>query len=218
VILHLSGKRKTQQRESTQVTVNQTTTQSTQRDQENKISDAAKSNINKTAEQASQLADLTRDGANKMAEIRDQATENTKRVVQRSVETISQQAREATDRFTRTLGFSGEDSERLARQSKQNLEAVTRCGTVLTQAFQDASRHWFELSQRQWQRNLDGLNKLTQAKSVQEFSAVQGELVRESLQQMVQDSRAITETSARAIEEASKTFSSVAQQSPTLVR
>jgi len=200
------------------VAVNQTTAQSTQHDQENKISDAAKESINKTAEQGSQFVELTHDGVSKMAEMRDQAAENTKQIVQRSVETISQQAREATDRFTRTLGFSGEDSERLARQSKQNLEAVARCGTVLTQAFQDASRRWFELSQKQWQRNLDGLNKLTQAKSVQEFAAVQSELVRESLQHMVQDSRAITETSSRAVEEASKTFSSVAQQSPTLVR
>ena len=118
----------------------------------------------------------------------------------------------------RRLGFSGEDSERLARQSKQNMEAVTRCGTVLTQAFQDASRSWFGLAQKQFQHNLDGMNKLARAKSVQEFTAIQSDLVREGLQHMVQDSKAITETSARAVEEASKTFSSVAQQSPTLVR
>jgi len=200
------------------VAVNQTTAQSTQRDQENKISDAAKDNINKTAEQGAQFVDLTRDGVNRMAEMRDQAAENTKRIVQRGLETASHQAREAAERFTKTLGFTGEDSERLAHQSKQNLEAVTRCGTVLTQAFQDASRHWFELSQRQWQRNLEGLNKLTRAKSVQEFAALQSELARDGLQHMVQDSRTIAETSLRAVEEASKTFSSVAQQSPTLVR
>ena len=146
-----------------------------------------------------------------MTDLREQATENTKQVVQKSVETASQQAREAADRFTRTLGFSGEDSERLARQSKQNLEAVTRCGTVLTQAFQDASRSWFGLAQRQFQRNLEGMNKLVHAKSVQEFTAIQSELVRDGLQHMVQDSKAITETSTRAVEEASKTFSSVAQ-------
>ena len=138
--------------------------------------------------------------------------------VQKNVEAVSRQAREATDRFTRTLGFTGENSEQLARQSQQNAEAVARCGTVLSQAFQDASRQWFELGQRQWQRNLDGLNKLTQAKSVQEFTAIQSDLIREGLQHMVQDSRTIAETSVRATEEASKTFSSVAQQSPTLVR
>jgi hypothetical protein len=153
-----------------------------------------------------------------MTDLREQATESTKHVVQKSVETAAQQAREAADRFTRTLGFSGEHSERLARQSKQNIEAVTRCGTVLTQAFQDASRSWFGLAQSQWQRNLDGVNKLTRAKSVQEFAAIQSELARESLQHIVQDSRAITETSTRAVEEASKTFSSVGPQSPAVIR
>ncbi|AWN40560.1 phasin family protein [Methylobacterium durans] len=196
---------------------NQNSNQNKQSDQSGKAADTAKATIDRSAEQGKQFADAARDGANKMADLQQQAAENTKRIVQRSVETTSQQAREATERFTKTLGFTGEDSERLARQSKQNMEAVARCGTVLTQAFQDASRHWFELGQRQWQRNLDGVNKLTRAKSVQEFAAIQSELARESLQHIVQDSRSITETSARAVEEASKAFASVAQ-SPTLVR
>ncbi len=131
--------------------------------------------------------------------------------MQNSIETASQHTREAADRFSKTLGFSGQDSERLAQQSKQNIEAVTRCGTVLSQAFQDASRSLFDLGQKQFQRNLDGLNKLTRAKTVQEFATIQSDLMRESLQHMVQDSKAITETSARAVNEASQTFSSVAQ-------
>src|SRR4051794_2288891 len=197
---------------------NQNNNQGKPHEQTNKAADATKASLNKATEQSTQFVDAARDGVNKMVDLREQATENTKQVVQKSVETASQQAREAADRFTKTLGFSGEDSERLARQSKQNMEAVTRCGTVLTQAFQDASRSWFGLAQKQWQRNLDGLNKLTRAKSVQEFTAIQSDLVREGLQHVVQDSKAITETSARAVEEASKTFSAVAQQSPAVSR
>ncbi|WP_336492447.1 phasin family protein [Methylobacterium nigriterrae] len=196
---------------------NQNSNPNKQSEQSDKAADTAKATINKTAEQGKQFAEAARDGMNKMAGLREQAAQNTKQIVQRNVETASHQVREATERFTKTLGFTGEDSERLARQSKQNMEAVARCGTVLTQAFQDASRHWFELGQRQWQRNLDGVNKLTRAKSVQEFAAIQSELARESLQHIVQDSRSITETSARAVEEASKAFASVAQ-TPALVR
>jgi hypothetical protein len=197
---------------------NSTTAPNKQAEQNEQITEAVRASINKTTEQNTQFADAARDGMSKMTDLSQKAAENAKQIVQKNVETASQQAREAADRFTRTLGFTGQDSERLARQSKQNLEAVTRCGTVLTQAFQDTSRNWFELSQKQWQRNLDGLNKLARAKSVQEFVAVQSELVRESLQHIVEDSRAITETSARAVEEASKTFSSMAQQSSTVVR
>jgi len=197
--------------------VNQNATQDIKDERGNNVADAAKANLNKATEQGTRFVDAARDGINKIVDLREQATENTKQVVQKSVETASQQAREAADRFTRTLGFSGQDSERLARQSKQNMEAITRCGTVLTQAFQDASRSWFGLAQKQFQRNLEGLNKLTHAKSVQEFTAIQSDLVRESLQHMVQDSKAITETSTRAVEEASKTFSSVGPQSPAVV-
>src|SRR3954451_10676222 len=197
--------------------VTQNNNQGKQHEQTDKAADAAKTNLNKATEQSTQFVEAAREGVNKMVDLREQATENTKQLVQKSVETASQQAREAADRFTKTLGFSGENSERLARQSKQNMEAVARCGTVLTQAFQDTSRNWFGLAQKQWQRNLDGLNKLTRAKSVQEFTAIQSDLVREGLQHVVQDSKAITETSARAVEEASKTFSSVGAQSPAVV-
>jgi len=205
-------------RQETKMAFNQNNNQGKQHEQADKVADTAKATINKTTEQSTQFVDAAREGVNRMVDLGEQATENTKQVVQRSVETASQQAREATERFTKTLGFSGEDSERLARQSKQNLEAVTRCGTVLTQAFQDTSRNWFGLAQKQWQRNLDGMNKLVRAKSLQEFTAIQSELVREGLQNMVQDSKAITETSTRAVEEASKTFSSVAQQGSTIAR
>src|SRR3954462_5399900 len=197
---------------------NQNNNQSKQHEQADKVADATKANINKTTEQSAQFVDAAREGVNRMVDLREQATESTKQIVQKSVETASQQAREAADRFTKPLGFPGKDSEPLARQSKQNMEAVTRCGTVLTQAFQDTSRSWFGLAQKQWQRNLEGFTKLTHAKSVQEFTAIQSDLVREGLQNVVQDSKAIPETSARAVEEASKTFSSVAQQSPTVVR
>ena len=188
----------------------QNTAQTKQNQQGAKFADAAKANLEKGAEQATQAA---RDGLNTVKDMHAQAAETGKKLLQDGIETASKQAREVSDRLTRTLGFSGQDSERLARQSKQNMEAVTRCGTVLTQALQDASRNWFELAQKQWQRNLDGMNKLTRSTSVQEFATIQSNLVREGLQQLFQDSRAIAETSLRAVEEASKAFPTVPQQS-----
>jgi hypothetical protein len=189
----------------------QNTVHSKQNGQDARNAEAVKANFDSSAKQGKQFADAARDGMTKMAELRENATETTKQVMQQGIETAVQQARESSDRFSKTLGFSGENSEHLARQSKQNMEAVTRCGTVLTQAFQDASRRLFDLGQKQYQRNLDGMTKLTSAKSVQEFATIQGELMRQGLEHMVQDSKVITETSARAVEDASKSFSDVTQ-------
>ncbi|GJD66910.1 phasin family protein [Methylobacterium frigidaeris] len=200
------------------MTINPTASSNKQAEQTEMLTDAIKAAMNKTGEQSAQFADATRNGMSQMADLRDTATDNAKEIIQKNVETASQQAREAADRFTQALGFTGQDSERRARQSKQNIEAVTRCGMVLTQALQDASRGWFELGQKQWRRNLDGVTRLTRATSVQEFAVIQSELAREGLQHMVQDSKAIAEGSLRAVEEASKAFSGVVQPSATLTR
>ena len=193
---------------------NQNNAQGKHSEQGATVADAAKANLNQGAAHVAGATKKTREELDAMTGLQAQATEAGKKILQDGVETASKQMRDASDRLTHTLGFSGQDSERLARESKQNMEAATRCGTVLTQAFQDASRSWFELAQNQWQRNLDGMNKLAGSKSVQEFTSIQSNLVREGLQQMVEDSRGIAETSLRAVEDASKTFGSFAQDGP----
>jgi hypothetical protein len=134
------------------------------------------------------------------------------------VEALSQQAREACDLMNRTLGFSGEEAERLTQQSKQNMEALTRGGMILSQAFQDMSHSWFKLAQNQWERNLDGISRLTRGKSVHDVTTIQGELVREGFQHMLQDTREIAETSLRAVDDAGKTFAAILPNNPTLAR
>src|SRR3954447_3225865 len=189
----------------------QSKTSGDQNERVRNLTDATKKNLNQAAEQGTEIADAVRDGSTRMADLQDRTAESARQVLQRGVETAAQQMQTTTDRLTRTLGFSGEDSERLAQQSRRNMEVVARCGTLLTEAFQDTSRRWFELGQWQWQHNLDGMNRLTHARSLQELTAIQSELAREGLQQVVQDGRTIAETSLRAVDEASKAFARTAQ-------
>ena len=189
----------------------QSKTSGDQNERVRNLTDAAKKNLNQAAEQGTEVVDAVREGSTRMADLQDRTAESARQVLQRGVETAAQQMQTTTDRLTRTLGFSGEDSERLAQQSRRNMQVVARCGTLLTEAFQDTSRRWFELGQWQWQHNLDGMNRLTHARSLQELTAIQSELAREGLQQVVQDGRTIAETSLRAVDEASKAFTRAAQ-------
>ena len=91
------------------------------------------------------------------------------------------------------------------------MEAITKFGSVLSQALQETSRQWYALAQRQWQRNLTGVSQLAHCRSGQDFVAIQSVLVREGLAQMVEDSRSIAETSLRAVNEASKAIAGTAQ-------
>jgi hypothetical protein len=163
-------------------------------------------------EQARKNGDAARAGVERLADFRRQARENAEKAVQSSVEAACQRFQNASDQLARTLGSSGEEGEQLARQSAQNMEAISKYGIVLAQAYQDTSREWYGLAQKQWQRNLEGLSKLANSRSVQEFAAVQSGLVRESLQHMVEDRRLIVEISLKAVDDASTAVAGTVQE------
>src|SRR3954454_23990087 len=162
-------------------------------------------------EQARKNGDAARAGSEMLADFRQRATESAEKAVRSSVEAACQRFQNASDQLARTLGFSGEEGERLARQSGQNVKAITKFGTVLTQACQDTSREWYGLAQKQLQRNLEALSKLAHCRSVQDFAAVQSGLIRESLQHMVEDTGLIAEISLKAVNEARKAVVGTAQ-------
>src|SRR5215213_8815423 len=163
-------------------------------------------------EQAHKTADAARAGVERLVNFRQRATEDAWKSMQDGVDAAAQEVQNASDQFARTLGFSGEEGERLARQSGQNVEAITKFGTVLTQAYQDTSREWYGLAQKQLQRNLEGLGKLAHCRSVQDFAVTQSGLIRENLQHMVEDSRLIVEISLKAVNDASKAVAGTAQE------
>src|SRR4051795_6675952 len=165
----------------------------------------------KRDEQAYKNAEAARARVEMLADFRQRATEDVWKSMESSVDAASQGFRNASDQFARTLGFTGEEGERLARQSGQNVEAITKFGTVLTQAYQDTSREWYGLAQKQLQRNLEGLSKLAHCRSVQDFAAVQSGLIRESLQYLVEDTGSIVEISLKAVNEARKAVAGTAQ-------
>ena len=143
--------------------------------------------------------------ADRMSEMQGEALAKSKHVLQSGVEAATRHSRAASDRMTEALGFAGQGPERLAEQ-QEHLASITQCGAIFTAAIHEASHRWMESSQKQFQRNLDGLNKLARSKSLQEFGATQSELAREGIQEMLNDCRVITETSLKAVEKASKTL------------
>ena len=158
-------------------------------------------------------AEAAQAGVERLADFRQRAMEDAWKSMESNVDAASQEVQNASDQFARTLGYSGEEGERLARQSGQNVDAITKFGTVLTQAYQDTLRDWYGLAQRQLQRNLEGLSKLAHCRSVQEFAAVQSGLIRESLQHMVEDTGSIVGISLRAVDEARKAVAETAHES-----
>jgi hypothetical protein len=82
----------------------------------------------KRDEQAHKNGDAARAGVEKLAGFRQRATEDAWKSMESGVDAASQGVQNASDQVARTLGFSGAEGERLARQSSQKMEAITKCG------------------------------------------------------------------------------------------
>jgi phasin family protein len=68
------------------------------------------------------------------------------------------------------------------------------------------------LSQRRWQRNLDGLNALARCRSLQDLVAVQSSLIRDNLEQTLENSRRMAELTLQMADEASRTVTAQAEK------
>lgn len=100
--------------------------------------------------------------------------------------------------------FDG-DAQRLTEEAALNLRAAAQAGTALARGLQDISREAFALSQRRWQRNLEGLNALARCQSLPGLVAIQSGLIRDNLEQSVENSRRMAELSLQMADEASRT-------------
>ena len=116
-----------------------------------------------------------------------------------------QSAQRVAEEFGRVLGVGGQNED-LTRQATENLAAITETGSVLMRGFQDVSREWLELTRERLRRNAEGMTKLTQCRTLPDLAAVQSDLARDNLNQIIDLTRRIAERSMQVADEAAKTI------------
>src|SRR3954471_13183220 len=167
---------------------------------------------NKAADEAARTARTVTDEAARVGEQTARAgadafrrsTETARESVQSGLNTATQTFQRVSDQFTKVLGFNGPQAEELARRSSENLQAVSHASTGLARGAQEVSQEVFGLIQDRLQKNVDAVNRLAGTRSVQDFVAVQSDLARDTLQQVIDTNRRIAELSVRVAEEATR--------------
>jgi len=180
-----------------------------------KAADEAARTARTVTDEAARVGEQT---ARAGADLVNRGTETARDVVEAGLNTATQTFERATDQFTTALGFSGPQAEQLAHRASGNLQAVSQANTVLARGFQEASHEWISLAQERVTKNLEGLNRLASTRSVQDFVAVQSDLVRDDLQRLVETNKRVAEVSVRVAEEAARIIQAQADKSAKQVR
>jgi phasin family protein len=168
---------------------------------QNKAADEAAHTARTVTDEAARVGEQT---ARAGADLARRSTETARDTVQTGLNTATQTFQRMTDQFNQVLGFNGPQAEELARRSSQNLQAVSQASTVLARGAQEVSQEVFGLVQDRLQKNIDALNRLAGTRSVQDFVAVQSDLARDTLQQVIDTNRRIAELSVRVADEAAR--------------
>ena len=178
----------------------------------NDSNDHNKAEQNRAADEAARTARTVTDEAARVgeqtaragADVFRRGSQTARDTVQSGLNTATETFQRMSDQFTKVLGFNGPQSEELTRRSSQNLQAVSQASTVLARGAQEVSREVIQLVQDRLEKNVEAVNRIAGARSVQDFVAVQSDLVRDGLQQVIDTNKRIAELSVRVADEAAR--------------
>jgi phasin family protein len=171
--------------------------------EQNKAADEAARTARTVADEAGRVGEQT---ARAGADVFRRGTETARDNLQAGLNTATQSFQRINDQFTQALGFNGPQAEELARRSSQNLQAVSQASSVLARGFQEVSHEVLGLVQDRMTKNIEGLSRLAGCRSVQDFVAVQSDLVRDGLQQVIDTNKRVAEVSVRIADEAARSI------------
>lgn len=166
-----------------------------------KASDEATRAVHNVADEAFKASEqATRAGA----DIARRGAETVQETLQSGLSTTMKTLERMTDQFTKALVFAGPQAEELAGRSSQNFEVACQASTILAKGAQEISQEWLRLVQDRLEKNVSVLNRLASCRSLQDVVAIQSDILRDRLGQVVESSRRIAEVSMRATDEATR--------------
>jgi hypothetical protein len=170
--------------------------------------DTMEKNAEKGAEAATRTAErsaeVTRDVAEKSAQAFRSTTETASKMTSDAAEATKKVTDQATQQFGRVFNLQAKASEEVANRTQQNLDVLLQTSSLLAEGFQSVLREWLNYTQSAVQRNIDGMNTIMRARTMQDLLAAQSDLLNAEVQLLLNSSVKVSEVTARVANDAAQ--------------
>jgi hypothetical protein len=110
----------------------------------------------------------------------------------------------STDQLGRTLGLSGNEAQQATERSARNAETILYSTTAVTKVMGGMHREYFEFLRPQIENSIDGMNELWRCRTTQDVAAVQNNLVRDTVESVLESNRRMADMSLKLADDAAK--------------
>jgi len=180
--------------------------------QEDRLTQNTEDTVRRTSERT---ADQTSRIGRAAAETSEEVVRASANLLQQNVETLQNAWRfgldmttavvgRSVDQLGRTLGVSGAEAQQAAERSARNAETILYSTTAASSVLSGMSREYFEFVRHQVEHGMDRMNDLWRCRTPQDFAAVQSDLVRDSMETMLESNRRMADMSLKAADDTAK--------------
>jgi len=126
----------------------------------------------------------------------ERASEAASRIAGNADEASQQVTKRSAEQVDHMVTGQFEASQEVTRHAQQNLDVLIQVGGVLAGGFQSLLREWTDYAQTAAQRNVDGVNSLLRARTLQDLASAQSDLLVSETQLLLNSSVRISEVTA----------------------
>jgi hypothetical protein len=173
--------------------------------------DAGRKSVRDAAEASRQTS---RSGGAPLRQTTERAGDTASRIAGNAADASQQMAGRAAEQFGQMFTGQIEASQEVTRHAQQNLDVMMRVGAVVAGGFQSIVREWTDYAQGAVARNIDGVNSMLRASTLQDLAAAQGDLLTSELHLLLSSSARISEATAQFARDAARSINDRTQQAP----
>ena len=168
------------------------------------VRDAAGEMARTVRDAAEASRQTSRSGGEAIRQTAERASGTASRVAGDAADASQQVAKRSAEQFDQIFTRQFEASQEVIRHAQQNLDVLMQVSGVLAGGFQSILREWADYAQTTARRNVDGVNSLMRARTLQDLASAQSDLLVSEIQLLLDSSIKISEVTAHLARDAAQ--------------